>query len=80
MAKKTKTKVEMVDPVVEIQVAPVAPPAEVEDPIVPLHAVATKCLPGMRETWWKGIEAFAKLHGLNVEGAKLSECLSLLHA
>jgi hypothetical protein len=77
MAKKTK-KVEMVDPIVEQKTVPVT--SDVSDPVVPLRAVAEKCLPGMRTTWWKGIEAFSKLHSLDPENSTLSQCLALLHA
>lgn len=77
MARNKNKKVDVIDPVVVLQEAPVASNF---DPEVPLRAVAEKCLPGMRQTWWAGIQAFAKLHGLNPESAKLSACLTLLHA
>ena len=79
MAKKSKVVV-MTNPVVEPQQAPETPAPDAFDPIVPLRAVAEKCLPGMRNTWWAGLEAFARLHSVNVEGAPLSKCLAVLHA
>ena len=81
MAKKTKDKVvKMVDPVVVPQQAPETPQPDQFDPIVPLRAVAEKCLPGMKPTWVAGILAFAKMHSVNPEGAPLSKCLAILHA
>ena len=77
MARNKDKKVDVIDPVVVPQQAPVVPDF---DPEVPLSAVAERCLPGMRPTWMAGILAFAKLHGLNPESAKLSACLTLLHA